>query len=386
MSKIDMERLEVPVTFALNCRALARSVGIPILAVFTAVIVGSVFMLMNDYDPIAAYGGLIDGALGSPRAVGRTILNAIPFIFAGLSVAFAFKGGLFNIGAEGQLFIGAVTSAWVGVAATGLPSVLHLTVSLLAGFLAGMIWGGIPGILKAYTGAHEVITTIMFNFIGIVLTGWMVSKGGQGQNPGPLVDPDPLNIVPRTADVAESARLPIMFELGRQPIHFGIVVALIVAFGIWWLVWKTPFGFGLRMVGLNPSAARYAGVKVARNTVLTMAIAGGLAGMAGAVETLGRNYYFAPNFNVGYGFDSIAIALLGRSHPFGVVLSSLLFGMMDAGSTRMQLSAQVPSEIIKVVQALILAFVAANEIIRYIYRIRGKGESEAALSAGWGER
>jgi len=373
-------------TTVLNLGALARSVAIPLLAIFTAVVVGSIFMLFNDYDPVAAYGGLLDGAFGSPRAVGRTILNSIPFIFAGLSVAFAFKGGLFNIGAEGQLFIGAVASAWVGVAASGLPSMLHLTVSLLAGLVAGMIWGGIPGLLKAYTGAHEVITTIMFNFIGIVLAGWMVSKGGERQNPGPLVDPDPLNIVPRTAEVAESARLPILFELGKEPMHLGIVIALVAALIIWWLVWKTPFGFGLRMVGLNPSAARYAGVSVPRNTVLTMAIAGGLAGLAGTVETLGRNHYFAPNFNVGYGFDSIAIALLGRSHPVGVVLSALLFGMMDAGSTRMQLSAHVPSEIIKVVQALILAFVAANEIIRFIYRIRGERESEAALSAGWGER
>lgn len=370
----------------LSLGALARSAAIPILAVITAVIVGSIFMIFNDYDPVAAYGGLLDGALGSPRSIGRTILNAVPFIFAGLSVAFAFKGGLFNIGAEGQLFIGAVTSAWVGVAAAGLPSLIHLTVSILAGFFAGMIWGAIPGLLKAYTGAHEVITTIMFNFIGIVMTGWLVSKGGEAQNPGPLVDPDPLNIVPRTADVLASARLPVLFELGKERIHLGIVLALIAAFAIWWLVWKTPFGFGLRMVGLNPSAARYAGVNVARNTVLTMALAGGLAGLAGTVETLGRNYYFAPNFNVGYGFDSIAIALLGRSHPVGVVLSALLFGMMDAGSTRMQLRAHVPSEIIKVVQALILAFVAASEIIRFIYRIRDESDDDSAISAGWGDR
>lgn len=223
----------------------------------------------------------------------------------------------------------------------------------------------------------------MFNFIGIFFAGWLVSKGGEGQKPGPLVDPDPMNIVPRTAQIAESARLPLL-EWGGEPMHLGILLAIAAAIVIWWLVWKTPFGFGLRMVGLNPSAARYAGVNVARNTIVTMAIAGGLAG---TVEMLGRNYYFAPNVNVGYGFDSIAIALLGRNHPVGVVLSALLFGVMDAGSTRMQLSAHVPSEIIKVVQALILAFVAANEIIRYIYRIRAaREENVVALSAGWGKR
>ena len=222
--------------------------------------------------------------------------------------------------------------------------------------------------------------------VGIVFAGWLVSKGGEGQKPGPLVDPDPMNIVPRTAKIAESARLPFL-EWGREPMHLGILLAIVAVIVIWWVIWKTPFGFGLRMVGLNPSAARYAGVNVAHSTIVTMAIAGGLAGMAGTVETLGRNYYFAPNFNVGYGFDSIAIALLGRNHPVGVVLSALLFGVMDAGSTRMQLSAHVPSEIIKVVQALILAFVAANEIIRYIYRIRAPREGDVVpLSAGWGKR
>ena len=366
--------------------AIVRAVLIPLLAVFTAIVVGSVFMLLNDYDPLAAYGGLLDGALGSKRAIARTILNSVPFVFGGLSVAFAFKGGLFNIGGEGQLFVGAVAAAWIGVAAVGLPAWLHILTSLFAGFLAGSIWGGIPGTLKAVTGAHEVITTIMFNFIGIVFAGWLVSKGGEGQKPGPLVDPDPLNIVPRTAEIAESARLPFL-EWGREPMHLGILLAIVAVIVIWWVIWKTPFGFGLRMVGLNPSAARYAGVNVAHSTIVTMAIAGGLAGMAGTVETLGRNYYFAPNFNVGYGFDSIAIALLGRNHPVGVVLSALLFGVMDAGSTRMQLSAHVPSEIIKVVQALILAFVAANEIIRYIYRIRAPREGDVVpLSAGWGKR
>ena len=366
--------------------AFARGLIIPILAVFTAIVVGSIFMMINNYDPLAAYGGMLDGALGSKRAIARTILNSVPFVFGGLSVAFAFKGGLFNIGGEGQLFMGAVAAAWIGVTALGIPPWLHIFLSLLAGCIAGAIWGGIPGALKAFTGAHEVITTIMFNFIGIVFAGWLVSKGGEGQKQGPLVDPDPMNIVPRTAEIAESARLPLL-EWGREPMHLGIILALVAAALIWWLVWKTPFGFGLRMLGLNPSAARYSGVSVVRNTFITMAVDGGLAGLAGTVETLGRNYYFAPNFNVGYGFDSIAIALLGRNHPIGVVLSALLFGVMDAGSTRMQLNAHVPSEIIKVVQALILAFVAANEIIRYIYRLRAEGEEEeVVLSTGWGKR
>jgi general nucleoside transport system permease protein len=374
-------------TIGRGATAVGKAIRIPVLAVLTAVIVGSLFMLANGFNPLAAYSGLADGAFGSSRGISRTILNAVPFIFAGLSVAFAFKGGLFNIGAEGQLFMGAVSSAAVGVLVTGLPPFLHLTLAIMAGFAGGALWGAIPGALKAYTGAHEVITTIMFNFIGIILAGWLVSQGGVNQQPGPLRDPNPANIVARTERVAESARLPVLAEWG-EPIHLGVILALLTAVFIWWLVWKTPFGFELRMVGLNPSAARYAGVNVPRTTILTMVIAGGLAGLAGAVETLGRNHYFAPNFNVGYGFDSIAIALLGQTHPVGVVLASFLFGAMNAGTTRMQLSAGVPAEIIQVVQALILAFVAASEIIRYIYRIRtAAGEEEQrSFSAGWGQR
>ncbi len=366
--------------------ALAQPILVPLLAVITAILVGSLFVVVNGFNPIKAYAGLFDGALGSPTAVARTILNATPFVFAGLSVAFAFKGGLFNIGGEGQLFLGAVSAAWIGIALAGLPPVLHIPLSLLAGFLAGGLWGAIPGALKAYTGSHEVITTIMFNFIGIVFTGWLVSQGGEGQTPGPLRDPDPNNIVARTAQVAGGARLPVLFNLGTESIHLGVVLAILAAVVLWWLVFRSTFGFELRMVGLNPSAAKYAGVNVARTTILTMAIAGGLAGLAGAVETLGRNYYFAPNFNVGYGFDSIAIALLGRTHPFGVVMAAALFGVMDAGATRMQRSSGVNIEIIQVIQALILLFVAAPEIIRYVFRLRVQKEDQAALSAGWGKR
>jgi simple sugar transport system permease protein len=374
----------------LPLRALRDNLLLPLLSVLTAILAGSLFMLANGYNPLAAYGGMLQGALGTPQGIARSILNAVPLTFAGLSVAFAFKGGLFNIGGEGQLFFGAVTSAWIGIALgeLSLPGFLHVTLALLAGFTAGALWAGISGALKAYTGAHEVITTIMLNYLAIVFTGWLVSQGSRSQGipPGPLRDPNPLNIVPRTAAVVESARLPPLFELGSEAVHFGVVLAILAVIGIWWLVWRSTFGFELRMVGLNPSAGKYAGVNVARTTILTMAIAGGLAALAGAIETLGRNYYFAPNFNVGYGFDAIAVALLGKSHPVGVALAALLFGLMDAGSTDMQLAARVPTEIIQIVQALVLIFVAAPEIIRFLYRMRAEKEEKATLSAGWGKR
>lgn len=355
-----------------------QSIAIPILAVFTAIVVGSLILLAYDFNPLDAYRGLLEGAFGDPRGRSRTLLNMVPFIFAGLSVAFAFKGGLFNIGAEGQLFVGSICAAYAGFAFTGLPTLIHLPLALLAGALGGALWGCIPGLLKAFTGAHEVITTIMFNFIGIIFTGYLVSGPLQAEG----------TIVPQTSQVLETARLPLLGDpdLG---LHLGIPLAILVALIIWWLIWKTPFGFELRMVGLNPSAGAYAGINVKLITVLTMTIAGLLAGLAGTVETLGRNYYFAPGFNVGYGFDSITIALLAKNNPIGVILTSFLFGAMNAGSTRMQRLSDVPVEIIQVVQALILMFVAADQIIRVIYRIKARREDEISsgtLSAGWGQR
>ncbi len=362
----------------MNARVIntLQAIAIPLLAILTAVVVGSIFLLAYGYNPLEAYRGLVDGAFGSSRGWTRTLLNMVPFIFAGLSVAFAFKGGLFNIGAEGQLFIGSICAAYVGFAFEGLPLAVHLPLALLSGALGGALWGSIPGFLKAYTGAHEVITTIMFNYIGIIFTGYLVSGPLQAQG----------TIVPQTPNVLDSARLPLITENG---LHLGVLLAIIAAVVIWWLIWKTPFGYELRMVGLNPNAGAYAGVNVKRITVITMAVAGLLAGLAGTVETLGRNYYFAPGFNVGYGFDSITIALLAKNHPIGVILTAFLFGAMNAGATRMQRLSDVPTEIIQVVQALILMFVAADQIIRIIYRIRARREDEISsgvLSAGWGQR
>ena len=369
-------------------RSSIQSLLIPLLSVVLAIAAGSLFMWGAGYDAFAAYGGMLSGSLGSPTAIGRTLLNAVPFVFAGLSVAFAFKGGLFNIGGEGHLLLGAVTSACSGIALVGVPGSVLMPLALLAGGLAGALWGALAGALKAYTGAHEVITTIMLNYIAIVITGWLVSQGSRSQGiaPGPLRDPNPANIVPRTARVLEEARLPALFSLGDETIHAGLILAILAVIAIAFIVWRTTFGFEVRTVGQNPSAARYAGINVPRVTILTMALAGGLAGLAGSVETLGRNFYFAPNFNVGYGFDSIAIALLGGNHPVGVGLAAILFGGMDAGGTDMQFASRVPTEILQVVQALVLMFVAAPAILRYLFRLRVRSEDTTTFSAGWGKR
>lgn len=364
--------------FTQKLRRWLEPLLVPLLAILTAVIVGGLIIKMVGGDPLAAYMGLLQGAVGSPSALSETAVWATPYIFAGLAVAFAFKGGLFNIGAEGQLAFGAVAAAWVGYALPGLlgisiPAIIHIPLVIGIGMLAGAIWGGIPGALKAYTGGHEVINTIMMNYIALNITSFLLN--------GPMKDPNPLNVVARTPEIAASARIPPIFPDMR--VHWGFVFALIVSAFIWWLLWKTTMGFEIRTVGANPDAAKYAGINVKRTIVISMAISGALAGLAGVIEVSALNYRHELGFSVGYGFDAIAIALLGKNNPFGVILAAILFGAMRNGGTRMQFLTQIPVDIISVIQALILLFVAADAIVRFIYRIRVQ-EERVVLTRGWG--
>lgn len=349
--------------------------AIPVLAIFTALVVSSVAMLSSGTNPIEAYLALGEGAFGSQVALVETAIKTAPFILAGLGIALAFRGGLFNIGVQGQLFMGSLFSVWVGYSVE-LPAILHIPLALLAGMIGGALWAAIPGILKARNGAHEVITTIMLNFIASIVINWTISPGG------PLRAPR--TVVPETLPVLETARLPILIPDSR--LHAGVIVALIAAFLVYWLLWRTVTGFEIRTVGANPSAARYAGINVEYNIVLTMVLSGALAGLGGAIQVLGLEpYNFTIGFNVGLGFDSIAVAVLGGIHPFGVVLSAFLFGAMDAGSRLMQLRTKVPIDVVTIAQGLILAFVAADAIIRGLYRIRTETEEgPVKLSELWG--
>ena len=367
--RIDVSKMLEPVV---------NAILVPSLAVFTALLVGALVILAAGGDPLAAYFGLFQGAFGSLKALSETTVWATPYIFAGLAVAFAFKGGLFNIGAEGQLAFGAVAAAWVGyslpgVLGTTLPAVIHIPLALGAGMLAGAMWGFIPGWLKARTGGHEVINTIMMNYIALNITSFLLN--------GPMKDPNPLNVVARTPGIAESARIPPIFPDFR--FHWGFVLALLVAGLVWWILWKTTLGFEIRTVGANPNAARYAGINVPRIIIISMTLSGLLAGLAGTIEVTGLNYRHELGFSVGYGFDAIAIALLGKTHPLGVVLAALLFGAMRNGATRMQFLTQIPVDVISVIQALILLFVAADAIIRWLYRVRVR-EEQLVLTRGWG--
>ena len=359
-------------------RSTVNALLVPLLAVLTSIIIGGIVIMIAGGNPFMAYIGLFQGGFGSLKALSETAVWASPYIFAGLAVALAFKGGLFNIGAEGQIALGAVASAWVGYAlpdllGISLPAAIHIPLAVGAGILMGALWAAIPGALKAYTGGHEVINTIMMNYIALNMTSFLLN--------GPMKDPNPLNVVARTPMIADSARIPTLFEGFR--IHWGFVLALVVAFLVWWLLWKTTLGFEIRTVGANPDAAKYAGINVKRTIVLTMAFSGLLAGLAGTIEVTALNYRHELGFSIGYGFDAIAIALLGKTHPLGVVLAAILFGAMRNGGTRMQFLTQIPVDIISVIQALILLFVAADAIIRYIYRIRAR-EERVVLTRGWG--
>jgi simple sugar transport system permease protein len=357
---------------------ILNSILVPFLAIVTAVIIGGIIIAIVGGDPFAAYIGLVQGAFGSAKALSETAVWASPYIYAGLAVALAFKGGLFNIGAEGQLAVGAVVSALIGYALPGwlhvsLPWFIHLPLAMGLGILGGAIWAAIPGALKAYTGGHEVINTIMMNYIALNITSFLLN--------GPMRDPDPLNLSAKTPEIAVSARFPAIFPNLR--VHWGFVLALLIAVLIWWLLQKTTVGFEIRTVGSNPDAAKYAGINVKRTIVLTMALSGALAGMAGVIEVTALNYRHELGFSIGYGYDAIAVALLGKSNPFGVVLAAILFGAMKNGGTRMQFMTQIPVDIISVIQALILLFVAADAIIRFIYRVRIK-EDRLVLTRGWG--
>lgn len=373
-------------------QSLLDTLLVPVLAVFSALVIGGIIIVVTDavvwaafreggiaegvaamwHSVATAYGALFSGALGDANAISESLVASTPYIFAGLAVAVGFRGGLFNIGGEGQLLVAAGVSVVIGYS-FDLPAIIHLPLAFLGGVLGGAIYGAIPGYLKAKTGAHEVINTIMMNYIAFRFFSWAFT--------GPLRRPG--GDAPVTAEILPSAYLPQIFSGYR--FHWGFILALLVAFGVWWLLFKTTLGFEIRTVGANPNAARYGGMKITRIIVLTMAISGGLAGMAGANEVLGLNHFLADGFSSGYGFDAIALALLGKSHPLGVVLASLLFGTLRSGATRMQSIASIPIDIISVVQALVIVFIAAPAIVRWIYRVKTPDDVEGTtFTRGWG--
>lgn len=349
-----------------------RQVLLPVLAVVLGLVGGALLILASGDNPLTAYGGMAEGAFGGTDAFGRTLDKATPLVLGGLAVAFAFKAGLFNIGGQGQLLLGAAFAAWVGFRFS-LPAPIHIPLALLFGAVVASGLGALAGLLKATRGTHEVISTIMLNFVAANLTDWLVSRDG------PWNDPDG-GALARTPLIQESADLPRIAGLPT-----GFLVAVAAAVAIWWLVSRSTLGFEVLTVGANAKAATYAGISVTRITVVAMGISAFLAGLGGAIQTLGVNERFEPGFNTGLGFDGITIALLARTNALAVIPAALLIGAMDAGSTLMQSRTDVEPEVISVIQAFILFFVAAPSVVRWIVRLRaGTDEPSIDLGAGWG--
>jgi len=312
----------------------------------------------------AIYNFRVDGFAAGIKPLTETLKFATPLIAAGLGVALAFRAGLFNIGGQGQMLMAAAAAGWVATS-MDMPWPLHMLVAIIAGIVAGAIWAGIAGILKARTGAHEVIVTIMLNHIAFYLLAWMLATPGILQAPG--------SNNPKTAAMAESALLPGI--LGSQyKLHAGFILALIAVAFTWWLLERSSLGFRFRAVGENPAAARVAGISVGRMYFLVMVIAGGLVGIAGVSQVLGTvTSGFGSDIDAGIGFDAITVALLGRSTPLGVLAAGILFGAFKAGGFAMQASENVPIEIVLVVQSLIVLFIAAPPLVRAIFGLPQPG-------------
>jgi general nucleoside transport system permease protein len=454
MNKAQDVRQSSGIHFSDILRQLWASFKIPLLAIFTAFVIGGVviWITSGSLQTVGdAYWGMLRGAIFKERGFSESLVAASPYILLSLAVAVGFKSGLFNIGAEGQFYIGSIGAAWAGVAFQGLPTIIHLPLAILVGMVGGAIWAGIAGFLKAKTGAHEVISTMMMNYISFRLAEYLVS--------GPMRDPasglvqtrgvasgaevwtlfeipsrlkDPLNVlmvaiifavliallvrwfVRRSKDARwatpSQQRLVFLgagllggvlvffllppltslwwpFTDPADRMHTGFFIALAMTVVVWWLMQHTTIGFELRMVGANPNAARYAGVNITRNIMVAMCISGALAGLAGTIEVLGVSTCrcLPLFFSSGYGWDSIGIALLARNDPFGIILSSFLWGAMRNGADLMELSSGVSKYIISLLQGLVLLFVAAPAVTRWIYRIKAdKGVKETPITRGWG--
>ncbi|WP_227395485.1 ABC transporter permease [Jeotgalibacillus aurantiacus] len=340
-----------------------QKILIPLISVILGLIVGAIIMLVSGFNPIQGYAALLKGSLGESFYIGETVRQITPYIFAGLAVAFAFRTGLFNIGVEGQLLVGWVASVWVGLA-FDLPKVIHLPMAILAGALAGALWAFIPGILKARLRVHEVIVTIMMNYIALHFCNYLIR----------YVISDEQNTTDRVPETA-SLKSPFFETLTEfSTMHYGIFLALLGVIIYYIVLERTTTGFELRSVGFNQNASEYAGMNVNRNIVLSMLISGAFAGLGGAMEGLGTfGYGFIHGAFSGVGFDGIAVALLGGNVALGIVFAAALFGILKQGALIMPLESGVPTELVEIVIAIIIFFVASSYIIAYLLQRLKKG-------------
>src|SRR5688572_12199674 len=357
---------------------LLRELLFPFIAVVAAFVVGGIVVLFIGDDPIYTYRLLIGSALSWPDGIGWTLFYATPLIFTGLAVAVAFRCGMLNIGAEGQLYVGAFAAAWVGIEGASLPAVVLLPSCILAAIAAGAFWGGVPGVLKARFGSHEVINTIMLNFIAVALVSYFTQY--HYRIPG--------DAIMQTAPIGEGARLARLgsFVPGlpeRIPVNLTFLMALACCGLVYVFLWKTTWGYEIRATGQNPAAAEYGGISIRRQMILAMVISGALAGMVGVHEVLGYRYRYYDGFSANYGFTGIAVALLGRNHPAGVLAAALLFAVLQRGAVPVDaFTRHVSNDIVQILQALVILCVAAESAfrgpLRAIFRRAGPAGSAAA--------
>ena len=348
-----------------------RQLAFPAGAIVLALVTGGVIMIVTSplvtggLDlglPFEAYRALLEGALLSTNGLIDTLVRATPLVLAGLSVGLCFKAGLFNIGAQGQYLIGGLAAGWVGASMAGADPLVAVPLAILAGAFAGGLYGFVPGALKAFTGAHEVVTTIMLNYIALYIVSWAIL--------GPLRDQGAS--FARSPDVG-AAGLPIIAGAAGHELHAGVLMALLAVPLVWWVLSRTTIGFELRTVGANPDAAKYAGMRPRAIVTLTLATGGLLAGLAGTIEILGVERFIPATYSTNVGWEAITVALLGRANPFGILFGALLIGALHAGAPLMQIQAGVPPQMIDILQGVILFFLTADIIVTRILRVRRSG-------------
>ena len=328
------------------------SIGVPLISVVLALLIGSVLLLFIDVNPLEAYKYLIFGNFTTIYNISEIFVKATPIILTGLAFTFAYRTGLFNIGADGQMFFGAIAAVFVGLKTGHMSPIISISLCLIGAMAAGAVCGIIPGLLKGIFGSSEIITTIMFNYIALYLVSFVVDK--------PLREAS--GFYPQTDLIGENAFLPYILKNTR--LHIGILVAVGLAALVYIILWKTPFGYKLRAVGLNPDGSEYSGISIKKSIILSLAISGAIAGVAGFTEINGIHHRLLDNFSRNVGFDGIAAALLGNTNPIGVVTSAILLGMLQTGANAMQRGVGIPANIVSIIQALIILLVLAGNKLR----------------------
>ncbi len=341
-------------------KRILGNVWTPFAAIPIALMIGGVFLLLAGYDPVKAYTAMWDGAFKDRTAFTEVLIKATPLIFIGIGLAIAFKCSIWNIGAEGQFYAGAVMATVTGIYLGSLPRFILMPLVLVMGVVGGALWGMLAAYLKNRFGANEVVTTIMLNYIAIFFTGFLVT--------GPMIETK--GLFPQTPKISEAAWLPRFLPPTR--LHIGFILAIILAILLYILIFKTTTGYTIRAVGINPDAARYAGINVKKNILLAMAISGGAAGLAGAVEVAAISYRLYQLISPGFGFDGIAVSLLVNNNPLGVIFSGFLFGALRSGAEVMMMSAKVPSVLVYMIQGMVILSVVAFGV----YRVATKEREE----------